>query len=111
MIRHTFLSFEKMKKLGEEGISNIYKFLCGWLCSQNISNITRKCERFFMVSFFLKILKLCLTQVIVSLRQQVSTVNISFQTLYNYVQLCATLYNSVLWRNARDAIVLVKIVS
>ena len=53
MIRQAFLSFEKRKILGEEGVSNIYKFLCGWLSSQNISDVTRKCERFLIVSFFL----------------------------------------------------------
>jgi hypothetical protein len=29
MIRQAFLSFEKWKILGEEGVSNIYKFLWG----------------------------------------------------------------------------------
>ena len=55
MIRQTFLSFEKRNILGEEGVSNTYKFLCGWLCSQNISNITSNCERFLIVFFILKI--------------------------------------------------------
>jgi hypothetical protein len=55
MIRQAFLSFEKRKILGEEGVSIMYKILCGWLSSHDITEVTRKYERFHIVSFFLTI--------------------------------------------------------
>ena len=95
MIRQPFSSFEKRKFFGEEGVSNIIKNPSWVAVFPKCFRHQERVKRFSSVSSFLKFRSLCLTQVIIALQQQVSTVNISFKTLYNTVQHCTTLYNTV----------------